>query len=208
VYTKVELYNLALSALLLQRQLVDTTTDNSNEKVTLDQFYNIALYSTLEDLDLDSTSTKVALALTTSTPSEPYNQLWNYVYQYPSNCLYFRGIFSGYYKDTRRTHIPKAVEIYAGSKSILTNEASAVGVYIPKDLALTSLNPMAGMAIAYRLASLAAPLIVGKGAQKLRLELQKQYEYFKAASQEHDKNENFNFHEEFVESEFVEARMT
>lgn len=208
MFSKVELYNISLSALLLTRQLVDTTTENSNAKKVLDQFYNIALYSTLEDLDLDSTSTKVALELVTDEPAAPYNELWNYIYKYPNNCVLFRGIFSGYHKDTRKSHVPKAVEMYAGSKAVLTSEVNAVGMYIPKDVDLGSLTPMTGLAVGYRLAALSAPLIVGKGALKLKEAIEEKYKFYKAEAQEQDRLENHNFHEDWVESEFVEARMT
>lgn len=207
MFTKVELYNVALSALLLQRQLNDVTTENSNEKAVLNQFWNIAFFSALEDMDLDSTSTKATLELITSTPAEPYNQLWDYVYKYPPTCVNFRSIFSGYQKDSRATHIPKAVEMYGGQKVILTREASAVGQFIPNDISLSHLSPMAGMCIAYKLASLSAPLIVGKGARTLKESIMEEYKMYKHAAQEHDRNENFNFHEPWVESEFVAARM-
>lgn len=208
MFSKVELYNISLSALLLERQLIDTTTENSNEKKVLDQFYNIALFSTLEDLDLDSTHTKVTLELVTDEPAAPYDLLWDYIYKYPSNCILFRGIFSGFYKDNRQTHVPKAVEMYDGAKAILTKEVNAVGKYIPKDIPLDSLTPMTGMAIAYRLAALSAPLIVGKGALKLKDSIELKYTEYKAQAQEQDVLENYNYHDEHVESEFVAARMT
>lgn len=208
MYSKVQIYNLALSALLLQRQIVDVTTDNSNEKVVLNQFYDIALRSTLVDLNLDSTSKTASLALIADPPAAPLDELWNYVYQYPTDCAFFRRVFSGHYKDNRTTHIAKTIEIYNGKKAIFTNEVTAVGQYLPHDVDLNVLNPMAGLALAQRLASLAAPLIVGKGAKKLREDIEIRYALYKAGAQEHDILENENYHAEAVESEFVLARMS
>lgn len=206
MFSKVELYNVALSTLLLERQLVDVTTDNSNEKKVLDLYYDAALFSTLEDMDLDSTTTKVTLALVTAAPVSPYDELWNYVYTYPANCLFFRRIYSGAYKDNRYTHEPKNVEMYDGSKAILTNKVGAIAEIIPKDIDVTSLSSLAGMAIATRLAYLSTPLIVGKGAAKLKADILTQYTFYKAEAQAHDQMENFSYHEDAVESEFVAER--
>ncbi len=204
MYTKEEIYNLALGALLLQRQVSDTATDKSNEVKVLNTHWPVALRTTLDDLDLDSTSSLLTLSLAYSDP----NDLWDYAYTYPSDCVFLRRIFSGHHKDNRTSHISKAVGIHEGDKVIFTDEEDAVAQYISKDVSLSSLNAYAGLAMAYNLAILSSPLIVGKGAKTLRKDIREAYIIAKAQAQEQDKKENFNYYRPEVESEFAEARMT
>ncbi len=204
MYTKESIYNLALGALLLQRQITDATTDRSNECKVLNAHYDTAFRATLEDLDLDSTSSQVTLALL-DTDNDDYPN-WRYIYEYPATCAFFRRIKSSALMDNRTTHIAKRVAMFDGDKAIFTNEEDAIAEIIPHDIELDSLSATAGLAIAYRLAILSCPLIVGKGASKLREELEKRYVITKAEAQEQDRRENFNFTDEAVESEFVEAR--
>ncbi len=53
---------------------------------------------------------------------------------------------------------------------------------------------------------LSAPLVTGKGSQKLMEAIAARYVVIKADAQEQDRNENFNFQDDDVSSEFVQAR--
>ena len=203
MYTKAKIFNLALGALLLQKRISDPTTDTSNENKVLETHYDVAFRSTIEDLDLDSMSTEETLALVTADPTA----LWLYAYLYPANCSFFRRIQSTSNVDNRTTHIPKRISIYQGQKVIFTNEEDAIGEFIPHDISLSTLSANAGLAIAYRLAILSAPLVVGKGSLKLRESIEKQYILAKGEAQEQDRRENFSFNDESIDSEFVEARL-
>lgn len=202
IFTKPKIYNLALSALLLAKEVVDVETDKSNEVKVLNLHYDIALESTLEDLDLDGTSLPVTLELLSTLTGEP----WDFVYKYPTNCVFFRRIVSLQATDCKATHIDKRTGVYNGQKAIYTNEVSASAEIIPKDLSLAVLSPMAGLAVSYKLAYLAAPLIVGKGAKKLREEIMAAYVIAKVEAQEKDSRENFMYDPDWVRSEFVLAR--
>jgi hypothetical protein len=204
MYTKAKIYNLALGALLLQRQVSDPETDKSNEAKVLNTHYDVAFRSTLEDLDLDSTSTSITLELLETDP----NTDWRYAYKYPVNCAFLRRIKSVALMDNRTTRIPLRVAIHNSLKTIFTNEASAVAECIVHDLPLTALSATVGLAIAYRLAVLSAPLIVGKGATTLRDSINQKYIVTKAEAQEQDRRENFNFTDDTVGSEFVEERLS
>lgn len=205
MYTKAKIFNLALSQLLLQRQIADPDTDFSNENKVLNTNYDSAFRSTLEDLDLDSTSTQVTLELIEEDPEDFPN--WKYVYKYPSVCAFFRRIKSTAEMDNRSTHIPKRIGMFGAQKAVFTNELDAVAEIIAHDVPLGMLSATVGLAIAQRLAALSAPLIVGKGAEKLRDAIEKRYLILKAEAQEQDRRENFNFTDPEVESEFVEARL-
>lgn len=202
MYTKVKIFNLALSALLLNKRIADTDTDTSIENQTLNVHYDTALRSTLQDLDLDGTSTQKVLELVEADPTD----LWLYAYKYPTDCSFLRRIQSSSLKDNRTTQIKRRTANHNGQKVIFTNQEDAIVEYISHTLNLNTLSASAGLAIAYKLAMLASPLIAGKGALALRKEIQGSYVIAKAEAQEHDRLENANFDEDDVMSEFVEAR--
>jgi len=206
-YTKPQIYNLAFGALLLSRQTTDPTTDNSNEVAVLNTHYQHAFDACLEDMDLDATSTRATLALSVTDPVA----YWNYGYTYPSDCVVLRRLepAAAYTPiDNKRSHVPKMVRIHSGAKLILTNQATAVAEYISNAVPLSSLGAHAGMAIAYYLAWFSAPLIVGKGSRTLRKEIWEKYVLYKGQAQDQDRRENFNFHEDGVDFEFVNVRIT
>lgn len=204
MHSKAKIFNLALGALLLQRRVTDADTDPSNEAKVLLTHYDVALNATLEDLDLDSTSTEEILELIEADP----NDNWLYAYKYPTNCAFLRRLQSPVLTDNRTTHIPRRVAIHNGVKVIFTDKEEAVAEYVSYDVPLNSLSATAGLAIAYRLAMLSAPLITGKGAKALIDSIEKKYIATKAEAQEQDRRENFNFVDDDIASEFVEARTT
>lgn len=203
MFTKAKFFNLALGALLLQRQVINADNDQSNESRTLNNFYDVGLYSTLADMDLDSTSTLKQLELVAFEPIHG----WRYAYKYPSNCAFFRRIKSHVRQDSRQTHIPKHVAIFNGQKVIFTDKPDAIAEYIPTDFPISSLAAQAGLAISFRLAILAAPLATGKGARALIADIEKKYVVAKAEAQQQDERENFTFESEATMSEFVAVRL-
>lgn len=204
--SQTKIYNLALSALLLSKEVSNVDTDQSNEVRVFNTHWDFAFESTLQDLDLDSLSQPVTLELLANLTSDN-DQVWNYVYKYPNKCVFLRRIKSSVATDTRSTHISKRTGIYNGQKAIYTNEVDAIGECITDDIPLSALSPMAAMAIAYRLASMSAPLIVGKGAARLRKDLEGAYALYKIEAQEYDARENFNYEADDQRSEYVAARL-
>lgn len=202
MYTKVKIFNLALGALLLQKQVINVESDKSTEVRTLDIHYDSAFRTTISDLDLDGTSTQKDLELVKAKP----NLLWDFAYKYPSNCAFFRRIQSPVVKDNRSNQIPRKVGTYNGQKVIFTNAETAIAEYIPNDLNLSILSDSAAMAVAYKLAWMSSPLITGKGALALKKDIQTSYLLAKAEAQEQDRLENATFDEDDITSEFVEVR--
>lgn len=201
-YTKEKIFNLALNALLLSRQVINAETDKGNEVTILRNNYEIAFNAALEDMDLDSTSSQFTLELHALNP----NHLWEYAYKYPSDCAFLRRIQSCAIIDDRYTHIPKRTAMIAAQKVILTNEHQAVAEYISSAVSISSLSATAGLCVALRLAVLSAPLITGKGAKTLIESLETRYKMTRAEAQEQDARENFNFTDERQSSEFVKER--
>lgn len=203
-FTKAKIYNLALSALLLSRQVSDTETDNvSNEVRILNQFWEVALHTSLQEMDLDSLSETMKLELI-----EEVEDVFKYVYKYPNRCAFLRRIKSCQVTDNRYTHIDKKVVLKNGAKVVLTNEYAAEIEFIPNDINLSVLNSPAAQAIAYKLAYLSTPLITGKGARQLREEIERNYLIFKEEAKRVDYAENFNYEEDHIRSEFVYERMS
>lgn len=202
-YTKVQIYNLALSALLLAKEVEQPDTDPSTECRVLNLNWDTALSSTLQDLDLDSLSSVVKLELLDTLDEGP----WTYVYKYPTNCSFFRRIRSCAVTDNASTHISKKIAIHNGQRAVYTNEANAEAEIIPMNVPLSALSPNAALAVAYKLAFLSAPLIVGKGAKALKDSIRQDYLTFKFEAQEVDRFENFNYEDESLRSEFVQARL-
>lgn len=203
--TRVQTYELALSILLLSREVEDHLTDQTEEVRVLNKHWDIALESVLQDLDLDSTSEPIILELIENLPSD---HLWNYSYKYPSKCAFFRRLKSNVVQDSKFTHIAKRVGIRNGVKVIFTDEAQAVAECIPKDVLIESLSSMTIMALANRLAELSAPLLVGKGAKTLRKEIKENYIIAKLEAQETDARENFNYESDVQQSEWVQVRLS
>lgn len=213
MYTKALIFNLALQACLLTRQISNTDADKSNEAAVLNQQWDTAFRTALFDMDLDSTVSQQNLELihdftkdppiTNGQPSNP----WNYVYKYPDKCAFFRRIVSCTAVDDKSTHIPKRVMIYQAKKAIFTQEFNAIGEYIPIDFPLQTLSAPAGQAIAQYLAWQSAPLITGKGAKGLRETIQRDYSIAKAMAKEIDSLESFSFQTEETMSEFVRERL-
>lgn len=204
--SQTKIYNLALSALLLSKEVSNVDTDQSNEVRVFNTHWDIAFESTVQDLDLDSLSQPVTLELIANLQSDT-TAIWSYVYKYPSKCVFLRRLKSGQPTDTRLSHISKRTGIYNGQRAIFTNEVNAVGECMTNDIPLSALSPMAAMAVAYKLATLSAPLIVGKGSQRLREKLDQQYIIYKLEAQEYDARENFNYESEDQRSEFLQARL-
>jgi len=204
VITKAQIYNLALSALLLSRKVSDTDNDPSNEIKVLNTWYDIAFQTALEELDLDSLAVSADLLLAESDP----NDKWLYAYKYPSDCVFFRRIESLQIIDNRDTRIPYRIGMLDGQKVIFTNEYQAIGDYVSKDISLAQLDGTAALAIALKLASLSAPLITGKGAKTLVQDINAKYLVAKLEAKKKDQMENFQFVDPETESEFVRERMS
>lgn len=210
--TKAIIYNQTCAALKLNRRFVDPDTDpDSNEKVCLDNHYATALAMALADLDLESTAEQETLALLSDEDHLVDYPEWAYVYEYPANCAKFRRIKSSVVKDVRSTRIPLMIRNYndgvaTNEKAIFTTEPDAIGEFIKTSLELGNLSYAAGLAISYKLAWLCAPLLVGKGAQRLQNEIEAKYVGVKMEAQNLDAQENFNYESDQTQSEFVEDR--
>lgn len=200
---KADIFNLALDALLLNKEVVNPDTDTTAYAKTLRKKWPIALPETIADLDLDRTSEMVTLELVEMNPVP----LWAYAYKYPDNCAMIRRIESGFLVDNRATRVPFATGTFEGESVIFTNQPNAVASIQPSDLDFDTLNASGKMALALNLAMKSSFLITGKGATDLKKQLAEDYRFYKGKSQEFDRMENFIHSDPETESEYIAARM-
>lgn len=128
--SQTDIVNLALS------HISEKTIVNLDEKSVMaeaaNQFYNTALYETLRDFSWPFATKYDNLALIPMTPPSSAfvliqaNQNWAFAYQYPSDCLYFRRVLSGFYQDSRQGRIP-----YIIARSDFINPQPLVGTTPP-----------------------------------------------------------------------------
>ena len=218
MYTKAEIYNLALGALLLTKTVTDVELDESEEIRVLNVHWSTAFKTAVQAMDLDGVAImRFPLELIKLHPIPG----WKFAYKYPQNCLLLRRVLrerdfgddyyfwrDRHFKDTPETQVARQVGNFNSTKVIFCNEHCAFLEYVPSDFPLTMLSADAGLAIAYKLAILAAPLISGKGAAALRKELQGLYVMTVASAQQHDRQENATFERPQEMSDFVAARLS
>lgn len=204
MYNKTDIFNLALSALYLQKKIADSETDTSNETKTLQTHWKAAYWGGLAEMDLDHTAVTAPLALLVEEP----NSLWKYAYTYPADCVFIRRIINTKTTDDLETKVDRKVGIHEGDKVIFTNEYDAELEYISSDVLPQDLSVEAAMYIAYKLAMLAMPLIVGKDSKEVASALQVLKAQSFADAVAKDSKETNIYQPEYMRSEFVKARLS
>lgn len=114
--SQTDIVNLAMSH--ISEKTIVNMQEKSVEALTANQFYSIALYETLRDFSWPFATKYDNLALIPMTPASTNfqvtqaNQNWAFAYQYPSDCLYFRRVLSGFYQDSRQSRVPYVIAKY------------------------------------------------------------------------------------------------
>ncbi len=204
MYNKTDIFNLALSALYLQRRIADSETDTSNETKILQLHWKAAFYGGLTDLDLDATSTTAALGLLSEDPDD----FWDYAYYYPADCVFLRRIVSDRLTDDTESFVDFKVARIGAEQVILTNQSEAKAEYITSNTLPQDLSIEAALYIAYKLARMALPLIIGKDSKNVATDLEAKYrQAFLDAAAKGAKETNI-YQAEWSRSEFVKARLS
>lgn len=207
MYDKTGIFNLALSALFLQKKISDSETDTSKETLILRSHWDAAWNIGLQELDTDSIAVTVALELLAEAPDSN----WAYVYKYPVNCAFFRRIVplvGGQVTDDTIDAIDRKIGRYLTNKAIFTNEREAKGEYIPNDITPDDLNAEEALFIAYKLARLCLPLIIGKDSDNVAKLLEARYEQAHLDARAKSAKETSIYQEEWQRSEFVKHRLS
>jgi hypothetical protein len=204
MFDKTKIFNLALAALFLQKRISNADTDQSTETQTLQTFWDTAYWSALQELDLDSTSSRKPLELVKDNP----NTFWRYAYKYPSDCIFLRRIVSTNLTDDQESKIDLRVELFENQKCIMTNEQFAEVEYISKDVPLSTITAEAALFISLKLAKLSVPLIVGTNSAAVMKSIDESYVKAILDAQRKDSNETTIYQPEWMRSEFAKARMS
>lgn len=203
MFDKTKIFNLSLAALFLQKRLTNADTDKSTEALTLNNFWDVAYESALEDMDLDSTSQTIALEQVGIDPS-PF---WRYAYKYPVNAVLIRRIVSNQITDDEETLIDKVRAVHAGESCILTNEPSAKVEFIAKDIPMAALTAQAAIYISLKLAQLSVPLIVGKNSVQISQGIDSRLELALMDAKRRDAQESSIFQPDWAKSSLLKARL-
>lgn len=147
------------------RATVQSETEATREAQTLNNIWQSTYEAELEAFDWDFLTTYRTLSLL----SEDAPTLWDYAYQWPSDCLSFRYIVAS----TRADDDPIAYEIgigTGGSKVIWTDEEDAEACYSKKVTDVSFWSADFRDALAWKLASALAMTEIGSPADSERLE--------------------------------------
>lgn len=199
MYSQVRVYSVALSALKLSKQFV-SINDDIHEVQVLNQFYDMAFQETLSELNLQGTRFKLKLELL-----DFKDELFKYVYKYPSTCMFFVRIFNGSKIDHKENQIRYEVEMKPPYKVILTDKQEAVGEWVDNRIQIEQLSSPAALAVAYKLAFLSSNLIVGTGDRTLADEVLESYKMQAGVAKAHDAQENMFFPTQEEQSEYVRS---
>lgn len=204
MFDKTKIFNLALAALFLQKRVSNADTDTSTEVLTLQTLWETAYFTSLQEMDLDSTSQTKLLELVVNKP----NEFWKFAYRYPSDSLLIRRIVSRRVTDDQESKIDLRIEIFNNQKLIMTDEEFAKVEYISKDIGIEFLTAEAAYAVAMRLAKLAVPIIVGTDSAKVLKSVDEMYVKAVVDAQRKDISESTIYQPEWTRSEFAKARLS
>lgn len=204
MYSKTQIFNLALSALFLQKTIADSETDTSKEAVQLRLNWNAAFNMALEKLDLDSTAIIDDLELIDEEP----NLNWKYAYRYPTNCAFFRRIVTAVQTDDEDQILDRQIGYHGTDKVIYTDEASAQGEWIKNDINPAHLSVEAAMVVAYELARMCMPFLVGKDSANVRKTIDERYMENLLNAWEKESKETHIRQPEWKQSGFAKARLS
>jgi hypothetical protein len=179
--TRTEISNLAISHLAIGIPIGAWDSDASVEAQALRMFYPIVRDQMLAAIEWPFAKKQSTLALVEEDP----NDLWEYSYRYPADCLRFIRIVSGSRIDTTESVIPWA----RVGERIYCDESGAECEYIYRVASESLFSADFVTAFALRLAIAIAPRVIGGDSQALLKRLFQQYSMEMAIAQQNAANE-------------------
>lgn len=165
--TRKDIWNMALAKAGISKQLVDDKTLDSPTAKTVNMLYQPTLLSFLQEHSWNFAKRIVPLE-----QSDYEHIQWEYVYKYPSDCLYMRLITSKASVMTKdEVAVPYEIFTNEADKSLLigTDEAEAYGIYTTNDVSEAMFPPNFVQAFATRLAAELAMSLQGDRGKHLDL---------------------------------------
>jgi hypothetical protein len=155
--SKTEICNLALSHLGVGKEISDIETDASSEGQACRRFYDIALDTTLRDVNWPFATRFRALALIEESP----NDEWLFAYRYPTDCLKVRRILSGIRNETPDIRVPYKIAQDDAGLILYTDIEDAEIEYTVRESNAELYTADFIMAFSYRLAHYIGPRVTG-----------------------------------------------
>jgi hypothetical protein len=121
--TKTEIANNALNR-IGSPEINDIDTDTTEEATTCKRHFDFARKAYLRDADPGFSRKEAALALASGETDNKYT----YVYAFPSDCIKAREIYNSA-STTELIEFEKGTDTAGNSKTILTDQASAILIY-------------------------------------------------------------------------------
>ena len=208
MYSRLEVYNKALSALKIPTQL--TSIDDKVSLIpSLNLHYRFAVDSVV--IDLNSPNTTNPLLLTPYT-GDFDSTLYGYAnaYNYPDDALHYKGLLTGVQINTENTYLYSLVRNIGTDRVVLSDADSPVFADCHlKGLDSVNLSQPACMALIYRLAEMAAVDLIegGKVSQVTFDRIEKKYLQYKQVAGGYDAEENKRFARP-SESSWVQDRVS
>ena len=171
--SKAQIFNISLNILGISNPL-ENANINDNRAILLNNYYELARDYVLKDFDWNFASTFKELSL---KGSHSLYANYNYVYDYPNDCICARDLF---FKDSTELQKFTISSLDSGDKVILTNSENAVLRYTRRVEKEVYYSCEFAMALAYYLASLTANVISGS-LQKGELAYEKYLKILKHA---------------------------
>ncbi len=181
--SKVDICNFALANLSIQ-PIVSLTDMNSKAARWCNLMFDITRDTVLRDFPWGFANQEVVLALASGDTASG----WDYVYQYPANCLKVRRVFMNGLSDPQVSD-PFDEQLIGGSLKIVSNTASARAKYTAKNTDTTFYDVQFIEAFSYKLAAaIAMPMTNNTG---LRNDLIKMYLQFIGTAQTSSATEKY-----------------
>lgn len=208
MYDKTKIFNLALQALFINKQISNADTDKSTEATVLRNNWDFVYPQVLAELDLDSTSQTKTLELLTDRP----NQKWRYAYKYPNDIALLRRIDNCHVTDDIDSVINHRIELFTfngdTTKVIMTNRANSAIEYISTNIPADTLTVQACKYAAIRLAKESVSLIVGEKSATVSKTLEPKILEALIAARHRDGIETQVYEPAWKHSSLVKARMS
>lgn len=202
---KTEIANLALSHLGVGTDIDSLDTDDSAEAKACRRFYETSKDEILRLAPWPFATKFATLSLITDFNDDDHEtDEWDYVYQYPSDCVFLRRILSGNRKDTNTSDVEfKIVHNEVGSR-IYTDMEEAEVEYTVRATNVEKWPADFAMALSFRLAAYIAPRVTGGDPYKMSDRVLKFYTLSHSIAAANAFNEEHNSRE--PETDLVRSR--
>jgi hypothetical protein len=198
--TKTQICNFAIGHLGIGKTIADIETERSAEANACRTFYEVCLDIVLAELNWPFAKKFAALALVDTLPTSE----WAYSYQYPSDCVKLRKIYSGQRMDSHDTRVPYDLLEATTGKYILTDLPEAEAEYTTRSANVNYFSAEFAMAFSRLLASYIAPSITSGDNFGIG---QKQLQIYEIEMSKAKKNALNEIQKDLdPESEFIRAR--